>query len=123
MKICSTCKVEKNLEDFSKSKLGMHGRSSKCKACNKLYFQENKIRLQEVYKRFHENKKDGYYYVYLLPVENYVGQTNSLKQRMYTHKLKGRDTSNYSILGKFIDREDALQIEKEYHDKGYLGAK
>jgi hypothetical protein len=67
------------------------------------------------------HRDDGYYSVYLLPKENYIGQTQQVKQRMVYHKYKGKDISDYQILHTFNTREEALAKEKEYHDKGYNG--
>jgi len=143
MKICNTCKKEKSLEEFYKDKFGAQGRGVKCKECCSLYYKQNKDRYdiyyQEnkdnikrnfknwldknptYYKDFHESQKDGYTYVYLLPEYNYVGVTCNLKNRMKRHKLDGRINNNYVILDKFTDRDIALSLEKEYHDKGYSG--
>ena len=39
-KTCTTCNIEKPLEDFSPSKAYKHGRSSRCKVCTALYMKE-----------------------------------------------------------------------------------
>jgi len=71
--------------------------------------------------KWQESIKDGYYYVYLLPKENYVGCTDNVYMRMSNHRVKNRDTSDYIILGRFKDRDEALRLETSYHDKGYAG--
>lgn len=65
---------------------------------------------------------DGYYYVYLLEDYNYVGCTNSIGRRFRGHKSEcGRDCTNHKILYKTNNREDALEVEKKYHNMGYDG--
>jgi hypothetical protein len=44
MKICSTCKIEKNINEFNKSKKGL---KSQCKKCRKSYAQQNKDKIRE----------------------------------------------------------------------------
>lgn len=80
--------------------------------------KKNKERVKE-YKK--ERREDGHFSVYLLPNENYVGQTKSIKSRMYRHKYHGRDTTDYKVLHTFDTREEALQKEAEYHAQGYNG--
>lgn len=55
MKTCSTCKVEKDLESFSKQARGKHGRSSKCKSCFSEYAKANRDKYNERYKKWREN--------------------------------------------------------------------
>jgi len=111
---------------------------------NKLYYLKNKEKWEGIYETQKESQKeykkkyaklnkkyfedyqkeyrpDGYYSVYLLPNENYVGQTKQIKTRMYDHKYKGRDTTDYKVLHTFSTREEALNKEAEYHDMGYSG--
>ena len=71
---------------------------------------------------YHKNKKnDNQFSVYLIPNENYVGQTNNIYKRMCWHKHYGRDISDYKVLHTFDTREEALAKEKEYHAMGYNG--
>ena len=105
------------------------GTSNKQKDWSKAWKDKNKEKLKEYNKAYYQKTKanrkkyytDGHYSVYLLPNENYVGQTQGIKYRMYRHKSLGTDTSDYKILHTFSTREEALAKEKEYHDKGYRG--
>jgi hypothetical protein len=146
MKICSTCKKEKDYSGFYKNNRQLDGYGIRCKDCCKEYrvriYPEKKDKInaqiiewrkrvnannryaeviKKCNKKFQESKKDGFHYVYLLPESNYVGCTSSLYYRMIVHKSSGRDVSGYKILGKFLDREDALRLETKYHDMGYEG--
>ncbi len=91
-------------------------------ANNKAWNIKNKEKVAAEKKVYFENKKDGFYTVYHLVNENYVGQTSSLYTRLKTHKSKhGRDISNVQIIGKYKTREEAKAVEAEYHARGYLG--
>lgn len=94
MKICSTCKIEKELNKFALNKRGKYGVHSRCKICTKeytrknyvnniekrkedrefrkdkmkQYYIENKERLKEYYKQYKEQNKDYYKEYY----KNYV---------------------------------------------------
>ena len=60
-KVCTTCRVEKELSEFHKSKKGKYGVNSRCKVCIKKYDKErNKEYLQrpEVKKRQKEYQKE-----------------------------------------------------------------
>ena len=60
--------------------------------------------------------------VYLLVNENYVGTTENLKMRLLRHKTdKKRDVSEVIILAEYIDRADALELERALHNQGYKG--
>ena len=96
----------------------------------KNYQLENKDKINTYYKEWYNNGGkeyqenyylDGYYSVYLLPKENYVGQTKKIKARMADHRYNGRDTSDYKILHTFATRKEAIAKEKEYHAMGYNG--
>ena len=105
-------------------------RYQKNKEYYKIYQSENKDKIKEYYKKWYKigGKEyqedyylDGHYSVYLLPNENYVGQTKKIKHRMYNHKYKGRDITGFKILHTFKTREEAKKKESEYHAMGYEG--
>lgn len=99
----------------------------------KKWMQENKDKMNASQKRwreknpdyvnewYHKNMKDDHFSVYLLPNENYVGQTQCVRRRINEHKNVGNDTLDYKILHTFNTREEALEKEAEYHSKGYKG--
>lgn len=121
MKKCNKCNQEKDYSEFSKCKANLDGYQSKCKACAKVYFKANKEKIVKQSKDINLGKKDGYYSVYLLPYEHYVGTTDNVYHRMCGHRSIERDTSSYIILGRFKQRNEALQLEKIYHSEGYIG--
>lgn len=87
---------------------------------NNKWKNKNKDISAQISKEWRQAQKNGYHNVYLLPKDNYVGCTENLKERMYYHKSIGRDT-NYKILFQSLDRDEALQMEAQYHEQGYEG--
>ena len=96
-------------------------RTAKEKETRLAYDRANKESILAGERARRKSKKDGLYTVYLLPKENYVGQTNNLAYRLIGHRGVGRDTTDAEVIGKYKTRREALDVEKEYHDKGYKG--
>jgi hypothetical protein len=91
-------------------------------ANGKEYREKNKERIAVYQKSYLQSKRDGLFTVYLLPKENYVGQTECLYQRLQNHKnCSARDITDAEVLGKYATREEALAVEASYHAKGYNG--
>jgi hypothetical protein len=145
MKICNTCKIEKEYSEFCRCnnrKASPDGYQYKCKACAKEWLNSNRHKVNEYSKKsckklyyknpgkrlklqkdYYESKKDGLYRVYLVVKDNYVGTTANLFYRKYGHKHDLHlDTSEYKILGIFSTLEEALFLENSYHNRGYNGA-
>ena len=51
-KICSKCKIEKELSEFHKDKNTNDGHCYKCKTCVKIYREQNSIHLKELNKKW-----------------------------------------------------------------------
>ena len=144
MKICSTCKKEKELVEFSKDKSRSDGLQNKCKECakqtdkqsylnnteyhrekTKQYRLNNPEYFKQYNKQYRESLKDGLHRVYLLPNEEtgygYIGTTDCIPTRMAIHKNLGNDSSNMMVVRTFEDRDKALEFESFMHDQGYEG--
>ena len=98
----------------------------KHKAYCKEYNIANKENIKAQHKKYYvankESQKDGLFTVYLLPKENYVGQTSCLAARLSSHKNRHkRNITGVWILGKYETRAEALAIEAEYHANGFKG--
>jgi hypothetical protein len=52
IKICTKCKIEKELSEFSKDKTQKDGLRNKCKSCCKEYRQANKEIIKEKNKKY-----------------------------------------------------------------------
>ena len=58
MKTCTTCKIEKQLIDFSKNKSHKDGYSSQCKECVKQYKIKNADKINDYKKQYNIENKD-----------------------------------------------------------------
>ena len=58
MKICSTCKLEKPLNDFAKASCNLDGLRGQCKTCIKQWRLNNSERLKEYGKKYKEKNKE-----------------------------------------------------------------
>ena len=80
------------------------------------YYQEQ-LRGSEIKKQYDKKHRikqlDGFYTIYYLPEDNYIGLTSSLKLRMREHK---KNTDNYQIIATFTDKREALDTERMFHD-------
>ena len=64
---------------------------------------------------------DGYFYVYYLPEEHYVGMTNCVHKRIKHHSFSGKIVDNYEILARFNRQVDAHLFETRLHALDYNG--
>ena len=73
-------------------------------------------------KKYKDAQKDGYYTVYYLKEEHYVGMTTILQQRLSKHKtFHNRHIEDVEIIGKYETKEEATRVEAALHAMGYLG--
>jgi len=122
MKVCTKCKVEKELTEFYFCKKRNKPYSA-CKQCKyEQGYDKTLLRNKQYKKKYYKECKSHGFFVYLLPKEHYVGQTENIKYRIWDHKSKhNRDTTDYKILHKCTTREEAMRLERSYHEKGYKG--
>jgi hypothetical protein len=127
MKTCTKCNIEKSLDDFNNHPDGPMGKDTQCKKCKAEYAREyrkknpekvkaNNIKFRDLYM-----EETGGYAVYCLPVENYVGFTNSIRRRMSDHRKKGKDMSGFHIIKTFDCPIQAHLFETMFHLAGYGG--
>lgn len=108
MKTCSTCKIEKPIDLFSKNKSKKDGHQEKCKQCEKDYYWKNK---EEITKRrkqsFEENKES------ILNKRAEYYKKNQDKKILYSRKYREEN------------REKVLAYKKEhyYNNKDYYSKK
>jgi hypothetical protein len=77
MKTCSTCKIEKELSEYTKDKGKKDGLHTQCKSCKKENREKNKERKKEYDKEWRENNKEK--------LKEYY-ETNKDKKIEYTKK-------------------------------------
>ncbi len=56
-KICTKCRVQKDLSEFNKSKINKDGFRRDCKSCQKIYREINKEKLKQQRKQYYEFHK------------------------------------------------------------------
>lgn len=110
MKQCIKCDAKLPLSDFYKNKKAQDGHHPTCKSCQK----------EAARQRFH-NTKEGYWTVYYLPEEHYVGMTNNQTYRNCLHKKNGKSVDGYEVVAKFESAIDAHLFETMLHQRGYHG--
>ena len=95
----------------------------------KIYDEANKEKKRAYLKSYVETNKLPYNVIYCIPDydgkgNNYCGVSHDPKNRMGSHKHNGKiNTNKWYELDRVVDRTEALAKEKEYHLKGYHGAR
>jgi hypothetical protein len=59
-KKCTKCKEVKSLDEFTNAKKGKNGKASRCKDCDKRYYQDNREKIKE-YRKINLEKRKEYY--------------------------------------------------------------
>lgn len=120
--------VRKKYVEKNKEKIILWHRNNRLKNLEKFkeyrkkYYDKNKELLNDNMKQYNKSKKDGYHYVYYLPEEHYVGVTDNVKYRMYSHKSNfSRHTNDVEIVHKTPCRKEAELVESKLHSIGYCG--
>jgi hypothetical protein len=109
-KQCLWCKKVLSIQEFHYTTKERKNKRCYCKECG---------RGQR--RGWRDSKKDGYWYVYYLPEEHYVGITSLIGDRMNTHFREGRIIDDYEIIAKYNHPALALMTEALFHYCGYEG--
>ena len=129
MKVCTKCKVEKELSFFSKDSSKRDKLKCWCKQCSSIptlkWHNENRNRVRETGKIYSSKKyyslKDGKFHVYLIPEEHYCGQTDNTIWRKHQHTTDGKITDGFEIFGSYDTRDEAKLVEAQFHALGWFG--
>jgi hypothetical protein len=113
MKNCTKCKQVKPLSDYYNNGTGK-GKRPECKKC---CLADTRMR--------RKRDLDGYWRVYKLPSENYVGITSDIRRRVNSHRsgkqTAAKNVDDIKILAKYKRVEWAIIHEAVYHLLGYDG--
>ena len=110
MKRCTKCLKEKPKDDFYLKNKERGWRRPECKSCSCKLTTERRLA-----------KLDGYWYVYKILEDHYVGVTSDYKSRKASHKHKGKKVGTMKIIAKYKRPEYALIHEAVLHLFGYKG--
>ena len=115
MKICSSCKKEKEFSEFSKCKRAKSGLQSQCKACHKQYCKQYRAENPEYFKQYRaENAEQLKQYQKQFYAENaeqlkqchkqYIAENPEVKAKCdkkykfkYPEKRKATSKANYNL--------------------------
>lgn len=109
-KICSKCKVEKNLDAFSKRATSKDGYRSQCKECNKQYYLDHKDDIKQYQldnKRHIATQKKQYY----IKNREYI-----LIQNKQYQSDKKEETKSYNQQYRINSREQITIQRKQYRE-------
>lgn len=109
MKICSKCKIEKELSEFTKNKRNKDGLHNSCKDCSKDYYNKNKEYISNRSKKHYQNNKDKKKEYH---IKNKDKHLLYLKQYHHKHKEKAIETSRKYYRD---NRSDILEQKKIYN--------
>ncbi|HUS49078.1 MAG TPA: hypothetical protein VMZ91_02880 [Candidatus Paceibacterota bacterium] len=115
IKICTKCKIEKEIDDFHKDKNHKDGHSYICKQCKrgywKKYSKENKEKLNKQCKKYREKNKDK---------RNKQSKKWREKNKDYIEKKRKENKEYYKQYKKIYRKEKREHINKlarEYNKK------
>lgn len=105
-KICSKCKLEKNILDFVKSQLART--NSKCKFCQKEYSKNNKNKIDEYNRKYYQENKTE---LDIRHVDYYYENRDYLIEcgKLYYQKNKGRLLAQQKLHSKKRNNEYYLR--------------
>jgi hypothetical protein len=95
-KICSQCKIEKEIINFKKDRNSKNGLRSNCKECDKIYRDNNLERSRKLYISYYNNRmKIDSLFKFKKQIRNLIRDALTIKvNRNYT-----KETKSKSILG------------------------
>lgn len=125
-KSCKKCNQEKSLTDFSQHRFAKGGYENTCKSCkneyNRAYRAKNPPKINKHKKElWNKRLKDGFYSLYYLPKEKWIGISVFPHLRTNNHENLNRNTEGYICIYKFLNKEDAGIVESLLHLEGYKG--
>ena len=129
-KKCTKCGEVKSLDAFYNNKNGKHGKMSRCKDCDKLYYQDNRERQLENAKEYRENNKEKiakyskayrennkeaiseYKLKYNVENKKYLQDYHSSYRQINKNKIK-----KYQKEYRSNNKEELKKKRKEYYDE------
>lgn len=106
---CSKCKKPKPVSEFHIDRSRASGLQRYCKSCKRSADVHGK-------KEF-----DGYFIIYYLPKERYIGMTKNFTKRVKRHKENGKNVKYAFIVLKTKKMKLAHLLETLFHMLGFNG--
>ena len=106
---CSKCKKPKPVSEFHIDRSRASGLQRYCKSCKRSVDVHGK------------KKFDGYFIVYYLPKERYIGMTKNFTKRVNRHKENGKNVKYSFIVLKTKRMKLAHLVETILHMLGFNG--
>ena len=125
-KVCTTCKVDKPLEEFFKNRNGKFGRNPSCKECSynnrKQHWVKNRDKYVESSRKHREKCTKG---IYFIKASNgtYVGQSYAIELRISAHKSEKNYLTpidkilEWEVLEEVQNKRERLNREKHWIKK------
>jgi len=114
MKICTECKIEKDLEDFGKHKATKDGKRTKCKVCRRLEDKEYRLKNKNVSELYYELNKDK---ISNQSKSNYLKNKTKILSKNKLYRDKNEDKIKKSRKKSRLENEDKIKKQKkEYRD-------
>ena len=116
MKVCTKCKIEKELSEFGKRKDSKDGLLSRCKPCFKEYYQENKGKIKEKFKKYYQENKEKSKKYYQEKREYYKEKSKKYYQENKEY-YKEKSKENYQENKEYFKEKskEHYQENKEYY--------
>lgn len=116
MKVCSKCKVEKELYDFYKSSRNKSGYRSQCISCDKKYKELNEEKIKNLGKKYREKNKEK---ISLRDKKYYLKNKENLKLKSRVYYENNRIAKlgyqkEYQKLNK--ERRNSYLVERREND-------
>ena len=92
MKRCCRCKIEKELDEFSRDKSSKDGLQNKCKICQKQWYQLNKEKKKQYYQLNREKIRE-----YSQLNKEKINQNKNQYYHRNPEKQKARQKLNYAV--------------------------
>lgn len=116
-KICTTCKIQKSIETFSKNKSRKDGHNTQCKSCTKDYQLMNKELIAERKKIYYEANKD-HVVEYNQIHKSHIAVVKSQYQKKNRDKINAtaakRRAAKLGATPDWLTRIELQQIEEMY---------
>jgi hypothetical protein len=112
VKICTKCKIEKELSEFYKDKITKDGLTYKCKSCGKQYRQANR-KNDKKYRQTHKEKIKQYYQANKEKIKEYrQANKERIKERAKQYRQANKEKIKQYLQS---NKERITERAKEYY--------